>query len=73
MNGWDTLSAIVSEGLLDRNVVCLLTALHEGGPKANKLRPYVLDCVKKPFTPERLLSVVDRALACAAGLAQAAS
>ena len=55
MDGWDTISAIENEGLHRGNVICMLTAVHDPGPKLEKLTEYVMDYVRKPFTSEELL------------------
>lgn len=59
MDGWDTISAIENEGLHGGNVICMLTAVHDPGPELEKLTEYVMDYVRKPFTPEELLEAVD--------------
>jgi CheY-like chemotaxis protein len=58
MDGWDTISAIEDEGLHGGNVICMLTALNDPGPKLEKLTEYVMDYVRKPFTSEELLETV---------------
>ncbi len=58
MDGWDTISAIETEGLHGGNVICMLTAVHDPGPKLEKLTEYVMDYVRKPFTSEELLETV---------------
>ena len=58
MDGWDTISAIEDEGLHGGNVICMLTAAHDPGPKLEKLTEYVMDYVRKPFTSEELLETV---------------
>lgn len=63
MDGWDTISAIEDEGLHGGNVICMLTAVHDPGPKLEKLTEYVMDYVRKPFTSEELLETVEEYLA----------
>ncbi len=58
MNGWDTISAIEDEGLHGGNVICMLTAVHDPGPKLEELTESVMDYVRKPFTSEELLETV---------------
>ncbi len=58
MDGWDTIAAIEDEGLHGGNVICMLTAVHDPGPKLEKLTEYVIDYVRKPFTSEELLNTV---------------
>ncbi len=58
LDGWDTIAAIDDEDLLGGNVICMLTAVHDPGPKMEKLTELVMDYVRKPFTSEELLEVV---------------
>ncbi len=58
MDGWDTISAIENEGLHGENVICMLTAMHDPGPKLERLTEYVIDYVRKPFSSEELLETV---------------
>ena len=58
MDGWDTISAIENEGLHGGNIICMLTAVHDPGPKLERLTEYVMDYVRKPFTSEELLETV---------------
>ena len=58
MNGWDTIASIEDEGLHGGNVICMLTAVHDPGPKMEKLTECVMDYVRKPFTSEELLDAV---------------
>ncbi|GAX61100.1 response regulator receiver protein [Candidatus Scalindua japonica] len=58
MDGWDTISIIEDEGLHGGNVICMLTAVHDPGPKLEKLTEYVMNYVRKPFTSEELLETV---------------
>ncbi len=58
LDGWDTIAAIGDEGLHGGNVICMLTAVHDPGPKMEELTECVMDYVRKPFTSEELLDVV---------------
>ncbi len=58
MDGWDTIAAIEDKGLHGGNVICMLTAVHDPGPKLERLTEYVMDYVRKPFTSEELLETV---------------
>ena len=62
MDGWDTIAAIVDEGLYEGNVICMLTAVHDPGPKMEALKERVLDYVRKPFTREELLAAVEESV-----------
>ncbi len=59
MDGWDTIAAIVDEGLYEGNIICMLTAVHDPGPELESLKEYVLDYVRKPFTSQELLTAVE--------------
>ncbi|MCP4266498.1 MAG: response regulator [Candidatus Brocadiaceae bacterium] len=59
LDGWDTIAAIYDKGLLDGNVICMLTAVHDPGPKMEKLTELIVDYVRKPFTSEELLEAVE--------------
>ncbi len=63
LDGWDTIAAIDDKGLLGGNVICMLTAVHDPGPKMEKLTELVMDYIKKPFTSEELLEVVEEYVA----------
>jgi CheY-like chemotaxis protein len=58
MDGWDKIAAIEDEGLHGGNVICMLTAVHDPGPKLEKLTEFVMDYVRKPFTSKELLETV---------------
>ena len=61
LDGWDSIAAIADGDLLEGNVVCMLTAVHDPGPKTDRLTECVMDYVKKPFTSEELLAAVEEA------------
>ncbi|MFP4354871.1 MAG: two-component system response regulator [Phycisphaerae bacterium] len=63
MDGWQTLKAMVDQGLYEGNIVCMLTAVLDPGPEMEGLKEYVLDYVRKPFTPDELIEAVDNAIA----------
>jgi CheY-like chemotaxis protein len=63
MDGWQTLQQILDEDLYAGNVVCMLTAVLDPGPELDHLKEYVLDYVRKPFTPDELIEAVDNAIA----------
>ena len=62
MDGWDTIDAIADQGLMDGNVICMLTALYDPGPKMQRLKKHVLDYIRKPFSREELLAAVEDSL-----------
>ena len=62
LNGWETIAAIVEEGLDDGNIFCMFTAVQDPEPRIEFLKEYVLDYIRKPFTSEELVAVVDSSL-----------
>jgi CheY-like chemotaxis protein len=62
MDGWQTIERIAAEGLMDGNVICMLTAVSDPGPEMEHLKEYVLDYVRKPFSPSELFETVQQCL-----------
>ena len=58
MDGWDTLREIVDKGLMEGNVISMLTAKETPGDKMEGLEQFVTDYITKPFDTPRLLSAV---------------
>jgi len=63
MSGWQTIEAILDEGLMDGNVVCMLTAARPPADQSEHLNEHVMDYVHKPFGSDELLSTVNNCLA----------
>jgi len=59
MDGWATIREIVDRGLLEGNVLSMLTAKHAPDPDMEELAEYVLNYIKKPFELENLVSAVN--------------
>ena len=62
INGHETIKAIVDEDLMDGNIVCMLTAVHEPTEALQEVDEYVLDYICKPFTATELLEAVEEAI-----------
>ncbi|MFP4053538.1 MAG: two-component system response regulator [Phycisphaerae bacterium] len=62
MDGWDTIRCIKEEGLLEGNLVCMLTAVAAPGPKMEGLQECVMDYVTKPFDAQTLVAAVEDCL-----------
>jgi DNA-binding response OmpR family regulator len=67
LDGWDTIRAMVEEGLYEGNAVCMLTGVMTPGPKAEGLQEYVMDYLTKPVQITALLDMVREAANCCAG------
>jgi CheY-like chemotaxis protein len=61
MSGWDTIRAIVGDGLLDGILICMLTARATPGAEGQGLEEAVFDYLPKPFDDTALLGLVDNA------------
>jgi DNA-binding response OmpR family regulator len=57
MDGWDTVKAIVEEGLFEGNSICMLTGKEVPDIKMDYLKEYVLDYILKPFESGRLVQI----------------
>jgi len=49
MDGWETIRAMVDEGLVEGNVICMLTAVVTPNAETMSLQDYVVDSICKPF------------------------
>lgn len=63
MDGWETVEAMVNGGLLDGNVICMLTAVGDPGVRMESLTQYILDYVRKPCDPDEIVQAVQQGLA----------
>ncbi len=59
LDGWATIRAILEQGLMEGNLVCMLTTRPTPGEEAEGLQEYVLDYLPKPFDSKQLLSVAQ--------------
>lgn len=62
MDGWDTVKAIVDEGLLEGNIICMLTGKEVPDIKMDYLKEYVLDYIRKPFDSRKFVQIVGEYL-----------
>jgi len=63
MTGWQTIAAIRDRGLLDGNVICMLSALVDhADSQHDDVKQHVHDYIIKPFDMDRLLATIDNAL-----------
>jgi DNA-binding response OmpR family regulator len=61
MDGWDTIRILSNEGLLQGNLVCMMTGQTDPGGKSQGLEALVIDYLTKPFQIDQLLAVVGNA------------
>ena len=62
MGGWETVRAIVQEGLFQGNLIFMVTGEAKPSVDATGLQEYVLDYLVKPFHPRQLVASVREAL-----------
>jgi DNA-binding response OmpR family regulator len=58
MDGWDTIREIVSKGLHEGVLICMLTGKDEPDEKMNPLKEYVLDYIRKPIDQKIFLDII---------------
>lgn len=64
LDGWDTISMMVDEGLADNVAICMFSALRDTVPKHPDLERYVVGRLSKPFTCDELVNAVKECMAC---------
>ncbi len=62
MDGWATIRAIEKEGLLQGNVISMLTALEAPDERMDGLQEYVVDYITKPFSPDSFVAAIRKYL-----------
>ena len=61
-DGWDTIREIKAADLLMGNIIVMLTGMDSPDQGMEGLQEIVVDYITKPFTPERLVSTVQKYL-----------
>lgn len=59
MDGWSTIRAVKHEGLLEGNIVLMLTAMDTPDDRMDGLQEIVIDYITKPFDPNHLIATVQ--------------
>jgi DNA-binding response OmpR family regulator len=55
---------MVDSGLMQGNLVCMLTAKYSVDPVLGEFAPWVIEYIRKPFEPKTLIAAVTHCLAC---------
>jgi len=60
MDGWATTKKAIGKGLLEGNVVAMLTAKEDPDADLEEVAETVVNYIRKPFKPDMLVSTVGR-------------
>lgn len=58
MDGWETIQAMVNEGLQEGNLILMLTGESQPDTRLDHLKEHVLDYLVKPIHAQELVAVV---------------
>ena len=61
LSGWQTIRAMVTEGLIEGVLICMLTAKSSPGSEGQGMEEFVFDYLAKPFENSALRACVDNA------------
>lgn len=62
-DGWETIREIEAAGLMEGNVISMLTAMDVPDERMEGLQEYVIDYIVKPFDPTEFLVIIRKYLA----------
>lgn len=57
-DGWDTIAEMIDRGLMDGNIVAMLTAKDVPDAELEHLKEHVVDYITKPFEADEIVAVV---------------
>jgi CheY-like chemotaxis protein len=60
MDGWDTIRKIKESGLMEGNIISMLTAKDDPDEKMDPLKEYIIDYIRKPFNSEEIIKTVEQ-------------
>lgn len=60
LNGWETIEKMVELGLVQGNVICMMTAVLDPGRTGEHVASHVLHYLRKPFLEKELQSVISQ-------------
>ncbi|MBT3200474.1 MAG: response regulator [Phycisphaerales bacterium] len=64
LDGWETIAALVGQGLIRDASICMFSVVHDTVPGKPELERYLLGRLPKPFTRDELLGAVGQCLDC---------
>ena len=59
MNGWQTIQAMIDQGLAEGNIIAMLTGQGAPDPEAECIKEWVLDYITKPFDVKMLADLIE--------------
>ncbi len=57
-DGWETIEEMIARGLMDGNVIAMLTAKDIPDAKLEHLKEHVIDYITKPFEADEIVTIV---------------
>ena len=62
MNGWDTIQTLVDKSKVKGHILCMLTGNEKPDDRMKLYKEIVLDYIRKPFNPQKLVRLVKEYL-----------
>ena len=60
MDGWETIREIKKSGLIQGNIISILTAKNDPGQYYSEFKNDIKDFITKPFDPEKLVNTIEK-------------